>query len=189
MTFDEFTYLQETAEHDAAIEAINAEAFGPGRFTRAAYRIREQGGHERSLSYVAADQSGEIIGSVRMTPICAGAGHAILLGPLAVRPAFKNAGIGRRLMTIAIDTVRETEAAPAVILVGDLPYYNRVGFERLSHGKVSFPGPVDPSRILGLELKAGGLDALTGEIVHASRRRKNQGLKGSSVPRGTTLIR
>ena len=35
------------------IEAINEEAFGPGRFARAAYRIREGGPHERDLSFVA----------------------------------------------------------------------------------------------------------------------------------------
>lgn len=35
-------YLTEDASHDSVIEHINEEAFGPGRFTRAAARIREQ---------------------------------------------------------------------------------------------------------------------------------------------------
>ena len=37
------TYLPETPAYDLDIEAINAEAFGPGRFARAAYAIREGG--------------------------------------------------------------------------------------------------------------------------------------------------
>ena len=35
-------YISETAAHDPEIEDINAEAFGPGRFSRAAYSIREK---------------------------------------------------------------------------------------------------------------------------------------------------
>ena len=76
-------YLPESPDHDAAIEAINEEAFGPGRFARAAYKIREAGGHDRRLSFVAV-VDGAVIASVRMTPIAAGAGRAYLLGPLAV---------------------------------------------------------------------------------------------------------
>ena len=37
----DLVYLTEDASHDGAIEIINEEAFGPGRFTRAAARIRE----------------------------------------------------------------------------------------------------------------------------------------------------
>ncbi len=39
----DLVYLTEDASHDAVIELINEEAFGPGRFVRAAARIREQG--------------------------------------------------------------------------------------------------------------------------------------------------
>lgn len=48
MTADDVAYLPETPAHDPEIEAINEEAFGPGRFVRAAYRIREGGPHERA---------------------------------------------------------------------------------------------------------------------------------------------
>ena len=49
----DISYVAETAAHDHEIEQINAEAFGPGRFARAAYKIREGGPHERDLSFVA----------------------------------------------------------------------------------------------------------------------------------------
>eukprot|EP01032_Pedospumella_encystans_P004161 gene4161-4927_t len=98
-------YLTEDASHDAVIELINEEAFGPGRHTRAAARIREQGPHDRSLSFICAD-NGETIASVRMTPVLAGGVKGHLLGPLAVRPSHKNLGIGRELVRIAIEAAR-----------------------------------------------------------------------------------
>lgn len=166
MSHSSFVYVGEQASHDSAIEEINEEAFGPGRFTRAAYRIREQGGHDRGLSYVALDGD-NVIGSVRMTPIVAGGSRAMLLGPLAVRPAYKNIGVGRKLMAMAIGQARSKAAAPLVILVGDLPYYSRAGFSRVAPGQVTFPGPVDPTRILALELVDGAMSGFSGAIVHA----------------------
>src|SRR3546814_16805730 len=95
----EFVYLTEDASHDAVIELINAEAFGPGRHTRAAARIREQGPHERSLSFVCTDD-GEVVASVRMPPVAAGSTKGHLRGTLAGRHSPKNRGIGRGLGSI-----------------------------------------------------------------------------------------
>lgn len=41
MNIADVAYLPEQPAHDLEIEHINAEAFGPGRFARAAYKIRE----------------------------------------------------------------------------------------------------------------------------------------------------
>ena len=167
MNASDVTYLPETPAHDAEIEHINEEAFGPGRFARAAYKIREGGPHERALSFVASND-GRVIASVRMTPIAAGHGRAMLLGPLAVRPAFKNRGIGRRLVAIALEAAGKTDAA-AVVLVGDEPYYGPLGFKRIPRGQVSMPRPVDLDRILAVEIKPGAVARLAGEIGHADR--------------------
>src|SRR5690606_23505687 len=142
----ELVYLTEDASHDAVVELINAEAFGPGRHTRAAARIREQGPHDRSLSFICTDD-GETIASVRMTPVFAGDVKGHLLGPLAVRPSHKNRGIGRELVRIAIDAARR-QGSEAVILVGDPPYYMPLGFEKVAYNALDFPGPVDPGRVL-----------------------------------------
>ena len=40
MSLADVKYLPETPAHDLQIEAINDEAFGPGRFVLAAYKIR-----------------------------------------------------------------------------------------------------------------------------------------------------
>lgn len=162
------TYLPECSAHDAEIEHLNAEAFGPGRFARAAYKIREGGPHDRALSFVAI-HAGAVIASVRMTPVAAGEGRGQLLGPLAVRPAYKNLGIGRHLVKLAIEAARKSGEA-AVLLVGDEPYYGPLGFRRLPRGQVAMPRPVDPDRMLVAEIEAGAGDRFTGDIRHAAQR-------------------
>ena len=166
------TYLPETPAHDAEIEHINEEAFGPGRFARAAYKIREGGPHERALSFVAV-HDGNVIASVRLTRIAAGEGRALLLGPLAVRPPFKNLGIGRRLVAIALEAAEKAGEA-AVMLVGDEPYYGPLGFRRVPRGQVSMPRPVDLDRILAVEIQPGAVARLTGEVCHADLSRTTE---------------
>ena len=158
----DLVYLTEDASHHDAIEHINEEAFGPVRFARAAARIREQGPHDLSLSFVCADL-GETIGSVRMTPVLAGGVKGHLLGPLAVRPSHKNMGIGRELVRIAVEAARR-KGSEGVILVGDPPYYMPLGFEKVAYDALDFPGPVDPGRVLVVPLKDGVHDGLKGVI-------------------------
>ena len=165
MSLADVKYLPETPAHDPEIEAINDEAFGPGRFVLAAYKIREAGGHDRSMSFVAVED-GAVIASVRMTRVAAGAGRAMMLGPLAVRPAFKNLGIGRRLVAIALEAAAKA-GAPAVILVGDEPYYGPLGFRRFPRGQITMPRPVDLDRLLHHEIKPGAVARFVGEVGHA----------------------
>lgn len=156
----------ESAEFDTAIEELNAEAFGPGRYARAAYRLRERARHCEKLSFVAligrnAGTDAELAGSVRLTRIDIGDDPALLLGPLVVSRSLKNLGIGRELMNRAMEAAR-ADGHKLVILVGDLPYYRKFGFLRLQPGQVRLPGPVDPARLLGCELRKGSLVAANG---------------------------
>jgi len=167
MNIADVAYLPEEPAHDAEIEHINAEAFGPGRFARAAYKIREGGPHERALSFVAT-YDGAVIASVRMTRVAAGEGRALLLGPLAVRPDYKNLGIGRQLVRIAVEAAQDAGAA-VVVLVGDEPYYGPLGFSRVRRGQIEMPRPVDLGRILACELKPGAVAALRGMLDHEDR--------------------
>jgi predicted N-acetyltransferase YhbS len=101
-----------------------------------------------------------------MTPIAAGKGRALLLGPLAVRPAFKNLGIGRRLVAIALEAARK-DGCRLAILVGDKPYYAPLGFSKtVPYGQLAMPRPVDPARLLACELVAGALEEFRGKVVH-----------------------
>lgn len=161
-SYPDVRYLPETPDHDAIVDAIAADAFGPGRFARAAERVRESAPHDRSLSFVAM-LYGEVVGSVRQTPILIGDRPALMLGPLAVRPAYKRLGIGRTLMALTAEAAR-TAGESAIMLVGDRSYYLSLGYVPLPPGSVIMPGPVDPARILGMALVPGALAGLSGIV-------------------------
>ena len=147
----------------AAIDRLHERAFGPGRFARTAYRLREGVPPNASLCFIA--QVGTmLVGSVRLNTIKAGSSKALILGPLAVEPAFSDRGIGSRLMEMALDQAK-ADGHQLVFLVGDLPYYARFGFKMVPQGRVTMPGPVDPQRFLALELQAGALEAVSGLLV------------------------
>jgi predicted N-acetyltransferase YhbS len=130
-----------------ALKKLNEESFGPGRFARAAFRIRENAAPEPRLN-LCAEQGGAIIGAVQLTPVSiGGVGGALLLGPLIVEKAYGNQGHGLRLMLDGMARARELGYG-LVILVGDLPYYARAGFAVAPHGRIALPGPVDPARLL-----------------------------------------
>jgi len=100
------------------------------------------GPHDMALSFVATAYE-NIIGSVRMTPVTIGPARALLLGPIVVSPNYKNAGVGSRLMNMALDEDRKAEQQ-LVILVRDEPYYRRFGFRHVSAGRIIMPAPVKP---------------------------------------------
>jgi len=145
-----------------AVCALDNEAFGPGRFAKSAYRLREGVAHVAELAFVAM-QGGTPVGSVRFWPILVGETPSLLLGPLAVKEALRGQGIGIDLMRHGIAKARVLGHA-TIVLVGDEPYYARAGFAKLPPGSVKFPGPVDPQRILGLALKDGALANLRGPV-------------------------
>lgn len=158
---------RETAEFADQIEELNADAFGPGRFARAAYRLREQAPHCPRLSFMAmvedTDGRRSLAGSVRLTHILIGESPALLLGPLVVAPGAKNLGIGRELMIRSLEAAR-TEKHSRVILVGDLSYYAKFGFVRTPPGSIALPGPVDPLRLLRCELGPAAFDGIAGSV-------------------------
>ncbi|QIB32795.1 GNAT family N-acetyltransferase [Ancylobacter pratisalsi] len=166
MTELSITTLPEKPSDDAAIERLVTRTFGPGRFARTAFRLREGNPHRRDLSFTAYIGT-MLVGSVRLTPITIGEMKALLLGPLTVEPPFRSHGIGRRLVDCALEAARaETgpDAARLVMLVGDEPYYGRMGFQRVPPGKVSLPGPVDPHRVLVCPLDDTPLDQVVGAV-------------------------
>ena len=160
-----WTIRPERPEDAPLIEALNETAFGPGRFAKSAYRLREGVSQVKELAFVAIE-NGKVRGSVRFWPVMIGGHAALMLGPLAVESDQRGRGIGVALMERALEEARGGDI-DAVILVGDEPYYARVGFSKLPPGRIRFPGPVDPSRILGLSLKPGAALNLSGEVRRA----------------------
>jgi predicted N-acetyltransferase YhbS len=155
--------LEPASGADAApIERLNERVFGPGRFARTAYRLREATAADPSLSFVARVGT-LLVGASAMTPIDIGGAPALLLGPLIVEPVFRSQGIGEALVMRSLETAKAA-GWKLVILVGDEPYYARMGFKPAPAGHISLPGPVDPSRLLYCELAPGALAEAKGEV-------------------------
>jgi predicted N-acetyltransferase YhbS len=148
------------------VASLNDDGFGPGRFAKSAYRLREGVAPEPGLGFVATGAAGALLGSVRFWPIRVDGALSLLLGPLAVRSELRGQGIGVALMKTGIDAARAA-GFKTILLVGDESYYARAGFTRLALGRVRFPGPVDKTRVLGLALEPGALDTLSGDIARA----------------------
>ena len=156
-----------SARRRRRVEALNAESFGPGRFAKSAYRLREGVDAHRVFVFCRRGETEILRGSVRFWPITVGGHEELLLGPLAVQSDQRGRGIGIALMQAGIEAAQQGPWR-GILLVGDEPYYAKVGFSRLPPGRVKFPGPVDQNRILGLSLKAGEL--LTCRAKCAGRR-------------------
>ncbi|WP_417686564.1 GNAT family N-acetyltransferase [Roseibium sp.] len=159
-----FIRTEETADA-ADIDALQAEAFGPGRFAKTAFKIREGVPQDPALCFVGLN-GGELAGSVRLTPIMIGETPGMLLGPLTVAPAYKNRGLGKALLRTALD-VAESRGETAVLLVGDAPYYGPAGFAPVPLGQITLPGPVDPARLLVATLN--GTDMPRGMVTGGRR--------------------
>lgn len=155
--------VHERPEHAAAIDALHEDCFGPGRFARTAFLIREGVETVPELSFVAFDETCSMIGSVRLSPILIGEAPALLLGPLAVLPHLRGKGTGVALMNRALDDARAL-GHKLVVLIGDEPYYAKLGFSRVPDGRLVLPGPYDPARLLYRELVDGAMDGVEGEV-------------------------
>src|SRR5437660_2242649 len=146
MTELSLTILAGRPEDAVAIERLHERTFGPGRYARTAYRIREKISHALDLSFTARIGT-LLVGSVRLTRVRIGDTPALLLGPLTLEPPFRDRGIGKVLMERALAEAK-AKGHRLVVLVGDEPYYARVGFRRVPDGQVTLDGPVDPDRML-----------------------------------------
>jgi len=163
MTDLSLVLMPQTSADLAAIEKLDERAFGPGRFARSAYRLRERVAPDYALSFVARVGT-LLVGANRMTRIRCGDAPALLLGPLTVEPAFRSGGIGEALVMKSLDAARE-QGHRLVLLVGDMSYYGRMGFKPVPMGRLIFPGPVDPDRLLYCELVEGAFEGLKGKVL------------------------
>ena len=167
LSVSDVRFRPETPSDATLVAAICAEAFGPGRYVRAAERVREISPSDPDLCFIAEFED-TVVGAVRLTPIRIGATPALMLGPLAVRPHLKGRGIGKALMRLAAETARKA-GWPAIVLVGDQSYYWPLGYRVVPRGAIVLPRPADPERLLLLELVPGVSSTLRGAVCGFAR--------------------
>ena len=165
------------------IEAMNEAAFGPDRLHKTVYRLREDMKPIKELCFVAIDQKGRMVASIRNWPILVNERWpAILLGPLAIAPELRGLGYGKALMWHSMAQSRMLGHS-RIILVGDPEYYNQFGFRRDLALNIQLPGWVEERRFLALELVAGVDDRRARhdrQMAAAQGRRRRNGSAASS---------
>ena len=146
------TIDQERLHDSTDIEGLLDAAFGPERFTKSSYTLRENLSAIHGLNFVARDGE-RLVGTVRQFPIhvydmLSGAcENAVLLGPLAVSPNAQSCGIGGKLVSQALQAAK-SRGHKRVLLVGEADYYKKFGFEPVLPRYITLPGGRDARRLL-----------------------------------------
>ncbi|WP_295806239.1 GNAT family N-acetyltransferase [uncultured Nitratireductor sp.] len=166
-----FSILCETAQDLTEREALLDRVMGSKRKLKSSETLRRGRLPAEGLAFVARDDEGRLIGSVRLWNVRLGTGGqaALLLGPLAVETALSGCGVGSALMRHALAEARRLEH-PAVLLVGDAVYYERFGFSSAPTRALAMPGPYETERFLALELVPGALAGATGTLRACGRK-------------------
>ena len=155
----------ETDEDRYEVEYLYDLAFAPGREALSSYRLREGVAPVADLCLAARDDYQVLAGAIRYWPIAIGDTDCLLLGPVAVHPTYQGEGLGGLLIRDSLDRARALGWA-RVLLVGDLPYYQRFGFERASG--LQFPPPVNPELLLCAGLEKGAWAGVSGAVRAAN---------------------
>jgi len=126
-----FTIRSEQASDVAAIEAVTRKAFldAPHTSHTEQYIVNALRRTGQLAVSLVAQRDGEIIGHVAASPVAVSDGTPSWygLGPVSVLPAYQRCGIGTKLVSEALASLRGLGAAGCV-LVGEPAYYGRFGF-------------------------------------------------------------
>ena len=153
----------ERAGDAARVDALVAEAFGPGRHAKTAERLREGNRLEPACSFVASCGP-ELVGAVRLWPVAIGGAPALFLGPIAVHPRWRRRGLGALLVERACEAAAD-RGERVVVLVGARGFFEPLGFAAAPPGRFVLPGPVDPARVLWRELRPGAAEGVAGPVT------------------------
>ncbi|WP_417317393.1 GNAT family N-acetyltransferase [Emcibacter sp.] len=152
------------------IETLLDECFGNDRQVKTVYKLRQDVASIRELGFVIREE-GQLKASLQFWPVMIRSHNgrkwpALLLGPIAVKASKQGQGYGIALMEYALERAHEL-GHERVILVGDEPYYRRVGFSRDLAVDLLLPGPVNYKRVLARELVPGAMKDVAGVIQSA----------------------
>lgn len=144
------------------VEGLYDLCFAPGREALSSYRLRDGVPPVAELCLWLRDEGGALAAAIRYWPVRVGGVPALLLGPVAVHPTRQGEGLAGIVISESLNRAG-LAGWERVMLVGDAPYYQRFGFERLEG--VIMPPPTNPERVLGLELAPGGWEGVQGRVT------------------------
>lgn len=155
----------EQPEERWEVEELLNLCFGPGREALSSYRLRDGRDPIAGLCLIARDGEGTLAATVRYWPVMVGEHPSLLLGPIAVHPTRQGEGVGALIVAESLEKARELQWK-RVLLVGDAPYFGRLGFSQLKG--IEMPPPTNPNRVLGLALAPNAWDGITGKVTPTS---------------------
>ena len=118
------------------------KSFGPGRFARSVYRLREKNDRDTEFSYIY-ELNNQILSSISYYKTFLNNDiNGLLLGPLAVDPEHRGKGYGVELVKYTIALIKKTMAYDFILVIGDYHYYEKFGFKKINN-TFSFYGPVN----------------------------------------------
>jgi len=128
------------------------KSFGPGRFARSVYRLREKNDRDTEFSYIY-ELNNQILSSISYYKTFLNNDiNGLLLGPLAVDPEHRGKGYGVELVKYTIALIKKTTTYDFILVIGDYHYYEKFGFKKINN-TFSFYGPVNSEKVLILHLK------------------------------------
>ena len=138
-------------DNDKIIKLLH-KSFGPGRFARSVYRLREKNDRDTEFSYIY-ELNNQILSSISYyTTFLNNDINGLLLGPLAVDPEHRGKGYGVELVKYTIALIKKTMAYDFILVIGDYHYYEKFGFKKINN-TFSFYGPVNSEKVLILPIK------------------------------------
>ena len=138
-------------DNDKIIKLLH-KSFGPGRFARSVYRLREKNDRDTEFSYIY-ELNNQILSSISYyRTILNNDINGLLLGPLAVDPEHRGKGYGVELVKYTIALIKKTMAYDFILVIGDYHYYVKFGFKKINNN-FSLYGPVNSEKVLILPLK------------------------------------
>ena len=158
-------FKHETENDMQEVEDLLDLVFSPSRKNLSSYSLRKNVPKISTLSFVAKNNKGSIVGIIRNWPIFIESRKnlSLLIGPIAVHPTFQGEGLGAYLINYSIKKSRKYGWERAV-LIGDIQYYKSFGFFQQNNNKIDFPSPTDPQRILLLEIKNNSFNGIKGKV-------------------------
>ena len=160
-------FKHESENDKQEVEELLDLVFSPSRKNLSSYSLRKNVLKINTLSFVAKNNKGSIVGVIRNWPIFIESRKnlSLLMGPIAVHPTFQGEGLGSFLINYSIKESRKYGWKRAV-LIGDIEYYKSFGFFQQNNNKIDFPSPTDPERILLLEIKKNSFDGINGKVIN-----------------------
>ncbi|MFD2179853.1 GNAT family N-acetyltransferase [Veronia pacifica] len=149
------------------IDRMLRQVFDTDAEAKLVMALRENGNN--TLSLVACNDDGEIVGHVMFSPVWF-EGQDLgwqALSPISVLPEYQRQGIASNLVSEAFSILYEL-GYPACFVLGSPEFYGRFGFKKAADAGLSCQWPVPDSAFMAIELEPGSFSEKYGLVKYCS---------------------